>query len=84
MSELWRIISFLNIENFNFESFLDKLNISQDIKDKFDLEMILSKAKLYLEFKTDDCLSNHVKIIEETILKECSFSLKDKSILKLF
>ena len=80
MSELWRIISFLNIENFNFESFLDKLNISQDIKDKFDLEMILSKAKLYLEFKTDDCLSNHVKIIEETILKECSFSLKDKSI----
>ncbi|MCG3657189.1 SIR2 family protein [Aliarcobacter butzleri] len=80
MWELWKIISELEVEGFNFVTFLDTLEITQDIRDKFDLEIVLSKAKLYLEFRPDDSLSNHVKTIEETILKECSFSLKDKSI----
>ena len=80
MWELWKIISELKNQDFNFELFLDKLNISQDIRDKSDLEMVLSKAKLYLEFKNDATVSNDVKTIEETILKECSFSLNDKSI----
>ena len=80
MWELWKIISELKNQDFNFELFLDKLSISQDIRDKSDLEMVLSKAKLYLEFKNDATVSNDVKTIEETILKECSFSLNDKSI----
>lgn len=80
MWELWKIISELKVQDFNFESFLDKLDISQEIRAKSDLEIVLSKAKLYLEFKNDTTVSTDVKIIEETILKECSFSLKDKSI----
>lgn len=80
MKELWIIISELVIQDFNFESFLNTLEITQDIRDKFDLEIVLSKAKLYLEFKNDINILNHVKIIEETILRECSFSLIDKSI----
>jgi hypothetical protein len=80
MWELWKIISELRVQDFDFELFLNTLDISQEIRNKFDLEIVLSKAKLYLEFKDDTTLSNHVKTIEETILKECSFSLKDKSI----
>ena len=80
MWELWKIISELKVQDFDFELFLNTLDISQEIRNKFDLEIVLSKAKLYLEFKDDTTLSNHVKTIEETILKECSFSLKDKSI----
>lgn len=80
MKELWIIISELVIQDFNFKSFLNTLEITQDIRDKFDLEIVLSKAKLYLEFKNDINILNHVKIIEETILRECSFSLIDKSI----
>ena len=80
MWELWKDISELDLEGFNFEKFLDTLEISQEIRDKSDLEIVLSKAKLYLEFKTDTTISEHVIIIEKTILEKCSFSLIDKSI----
>jgi hypothetical protein len=80
MWELWKIISELKIENFNFEEFLNTLEINKEIRGKSDLETVLSKAKLYLEFKTDETISEHVSIIEKTILEKCSFSLINKSI----
>lgn len=80
MWELWKIISELKVEDFNFENFLDILDISKEIRDKSDLEIVLSKAKLYLEFKIDTTISEHVIIIEKTILEKCNFSLIDKSI----
>jgi hypothetical protein len=80
MWELWKIISELKVEGFNFENFLDILDISKEIRDKSDLEIVLSKAKLYLEFKIDTTISEHVSIIEKTILEKCNFSLIDKSI----
>ncbi|RXJ56220.1 SIR2 family protein [Candidatus Marinarcus aquaticus] len=80
MWELWDIISTLEVDSFNFGSFLDKLEIPENIRDRSDLETVLSKAKLFLEFKEDRELENQVKIIEKTILDNCSFSLIDKSI----
>ncbi len=80
MYELWNIIKTLEVENFNFDNFLTTLEITQEVKDKSDLEIVLSKAKLYLEFKDDVNILNDVKVIEEIILKECNFSLIDKSI----
>lgn len=80
MFELWDLISILNENGFNFDSFLDTLEIEQPIKDSKDLEMVLSKAKLYLAFKEDAGITNSVKLIEDTILNECSFNLIDKSI----
>lgn len=80
MWELWEIISSLTLEDFNFETFLNTLEIDTEIREKSDLESVLSKAKLYLEFKNDVTIQKHVEIIENTILDKCSFSLIDKSI----
>jgi len=80
MTELWDIISTLRKTDFNFNEFLNKLEIGSDIRTKKDLEVVLSKAKLYLEFTDDSNVTFHVDTIEEAILSQCSFSLLDKSI----
>ncbi|MGE4420353.1 MAG: SIR2 family protein [Sulfurimonas sp.] len=80
MWELWDAVSSLNYQNFSFEMMLNTLNISDDIKAKKDLETILSKAKLYLEFNATAGMESLVESIERNILTLCNFSLKDKSI----
>lgn len=80
MWELWDAVSPLSCQNFNFTSMLNILNIDEDIKTKKDLEIVLSKAKLYLEFNDDNNMKGLVEEIEKTILRLCSFSLIDKSI----
>lgn len=80
MTELWDFINTLVNPDFNFNSFLDTLEIEADIRTKKDLEIVLSKAKLYLEFKEDSSIALYVDTIERAILNQCSFSLIDKSI----
>jgi len=80
MTELWEHINALVDTNFNFDTFLTTLEINEAIKEKKDLEVVLSKAKLYLEFKEDSSITFHVDTIERAILSQCSFSLIDKSI----
>lgn len=81
MFELWDIVLSSNYGSFSFSMMLDILNISEDIRNKKDLEVVLSKAKLYLEFNSD---ANDMKVlveqVEKTILRLCNFSLIDKSI----
>lgn len=79
MTELWEHIYTLVDTNFNFDTFLITLEIDEAIKEKKDLEVVLSKAKLYLEFKEDSNITFHVDTIERAILNQCSFSLIDKS-----
>ncbi|PNV82310.1 MAG: SIR2 family protein [Sulfurimonas sp.] len=81
MWELWDAVSSLNYQGFSFEMMLNILKISPETKDKKDLETILSKAKLYLEFNDDAVgMEGLVESIEKNILTLCNFSLKDKSI----
>lgn len=81
MYELWDAVSPLNYEDLTFNIMLNTLGIDADVKEKKDLEIVLSKAKLYLEFNSsDDKLKNLVELIEKTILSLCNFSLIDKSI----
>lgn len=80
MTELWDFINTLVNLDFNFNNFLDTLEIEADIRTKKDLEIVLSKSKLYLEFKEDKSITFHVDTIERAILSQCSFSLQDKSI----
>lgn len=80
MTELWDFINTLVNPDFSFNNFLDTLEIEVDIRTKKDLEIVLSKAKLYLEFKEDSSITFHVDTIERAILSQCSFSLIDKSI----
>ncbi len=80
MTELWDHINTLVNKDFNFDTFLSTLEIDKDVKDNKDLEIVLSKAKLYLEFKNDSNITFHVDTIERAILSQCSFSLIDKSI----
>ncbi|WP_294962331.1 SIR2 family protein [Sulfurimonas sp.] len=80
MTELWDYIYTLVNQDFNFDTFLSTLEIDEDVKEKRDLEIVLSKAKLYLEFKEDSSITFHVDTIEKAILSQCSFSLIDKSI----
>ncbi len=80
MTELWDYISTLVNQDFNFDTFLTTLEIDEVVKEKKDLEIVLSKAKLYLEFKNDSNITFHVDTIEKAILQQCNFSLIDKSI----
>ncbi|WP_324172039.1 SIR2 family protein [Sulfurimonas sp.] len=80
MTELWDHIYTLVNPDFNFNTFLTTLEIDEDVKEKKDLEIVLSKAKLYLEFKSDSSINFHVDTIEKAILQQCNFSLIDKSI----
>lgn len=81
MWELWDAVSSLSYQGLTFEIMLNTLQINSDIKDKKDLETILSKAKLYLEFNENfNSMEELVKLIESNILHLCSFSLIDKSI----
>ena len=80
MTELWDHINTLGIPYFNFNTFLTTLEIDEVVKEKKDLEIVLSKAKLYLEFKNDSTIEFHVNTIEKAILQQCNFSLIDKSI----
>jgi len=80
MTELWDHIYTLVNQDFNFDTFLTTLEIDEDVKEKKDLEIVLSKAKLYLEFKSDSSITFHVDTIEKAILQQCNFSLINKSI----
>lgn len=81
MWELWDAIFLLAYQDFTFAMMLDILKINPDIKEKKDLETILSKAKLYLDFNDEENgMKELVELIEKNILSLCSFSLIDKSI----
>jgi len=81
MWELWDSVSSLKYQNFTFESMLNILKIEESIKSKKDLEFVLSKAKLYLEFNNDaNAMIELVKLIENNIVHLCNFSLINKSI----
>lgn len=81
MWELWDAVSSLSYQNCSFEIMLNTLQVHSNIKEKKDLEIILSKAKLYLEFNEDAlAMKGLVDLIERNILTLCSFSLIDKSI----
>lgn len=81
MWELWDAVSSLSYQSCSFEIMLNTLQVHSDIKEKKDLEIVLSKAKLYLEFKEDAlAMKGLVDLIERNILTLCSFSLIDKSI----
>ncbi|WP_345980876.1 SIR2 family protein [Sulfurimonas sp. HSL3-2] len=81
MTELWDAVSSLYYRRFTFENMLNKLDIDLDVITKKDLEIVLSKAKLYLEFHPNEHrVKKLVDLIENKILELCSFSLIDKSI----
>lgn len=80
MWELWDFMLTLQGENYNFNTFLNTIGIDENIKSKKDLETVLSKAKLYLEFNNNENIAWHVATIESWILNLCNFSLIDKSI----
>lgn len=81
MFELWDAVSSLSYQSFGFSMMLDVLSIDEGTKSRKDLEIVLSKAKLYLEFNSDaNGMKGLVEQIEKTILRLCSFSLIDKSI----
>lgn len=80
MWELWDAVSLLSYQDFSFTKMLDILNINENIKVRKDLEIVLSKAKLYLEFNDNNNMKGLVELIERIILNLCSFSLLDKSI----
>jgi len=81
MWELWDTVSSLSYQSFSFEMMLNMLQISSELREKKDLETVLSKAKLYLEFNDDaDGMKGLVESIEKNILTLCNFLLKDKSI----
>lgn len=81
MTELWDAVCILNYRRFTFDKMLDKLDIDPEIRTNKDLETILSKAKLFLEFyPSENRMIKLVDLIENKILDLCSFSLLDKSI----
>jgi len=82
MWELWDAVSLLSYQDFSFEMMINVLPLSPDIRSKTDkdLETVLSKAKLYLEFNDAAEMKGLVELIEKNILSLCSFSLIDKSI----
>ena len=75
MWELWDFMLTLQGGNYNFNTFLNTIGIDENIKSKKDLETVLSKAKLYLEFNNNENIAWHVAIIESWILNLCNFSL---------
>ena len=81
MWELWDSVTSFSFHNFTFTMMLNILNIEESVKTQKDLEAVLSKAKLYLEFNQDaNDMKGLVELIENNILLLCSFSLTDKSI----
>ena len=80
MTELWDHMLQLGGGNYDFNNFLNIIGIEDNLKEKKDLELILSRAKLYLEFNNDNNIESHINTIEANILNLCNFSLINKSI----
>lgn len=80
MKELWGIATEITEENYTFENLLTTLEIPIKVKTDTDLESLLSRAKLYLNFKEDTEVKAFVEKIEQMIYMQCNFQLNDKSV----
>lgn len=79
MKDLWEAIKVIPEYKALFDANMKQLEIPSELIEKKDLESILSRAKLYLEFKPNKGLSDFIDAIEKEIKDLCSFSSVDTS-----